>query len=155
MGKKQVKLYLGRSIKDKIRKTQARLATARLGKKWVCDPALKQLWSPKQRAAAQLEQLGIAYDSNKTLNHSNATQYSELVAYYEQVSKQQAPRQPKHQSQSEILYLTNIFQKYGTNWKRAVRDRKLNYLQWTETQLAKKYNQWLQERNKPTEHKEK
>lgn len=32
---------------------------------------------------------------------------------------------------SEILYLTNIFQKYGTNWKRAVRDRKLNYLQWT------------------------
>jgi hypothetical protein len=43
--------------------------------------------------------------------------------------------------------MSNIVKKYGTDFQRAFRDRKLNYLQWTETQLAKKYAKWLQENN--------
>lgn len=64
--------------------------------------ALKQLWVPKQRAAAQLERLGLAYDANKCLSRDtpNNTE-SQLIQYYEQqVSNlQQVPRQPKHLSQ--------------------------------------------------------
>jgi hypothetical protein len=127
-------VYLGRSVRAKARKKQARVATGRLSKKEICDPALKQLWVPKQRAAAQLERLGLAYDANKCLSRDtpNNTE-SQLIQYYEQqVSNlQQVPRQPKHLSQSEKLYMSNIVKKYGTDFQRAFRDRKLNYLQWT------------------------
>ncbi|GJQ10607.1 hypothetical protein GpartN1_g2398.t1 [Galdieria partita] len=144
---KKGKLYLGRSAKATIRKRQARLGTSRITKKLVRDSALKPLWSPKQRAAAQLEQLGIAYDSNKCLTREtpNNNSNSKLVEYYEQLSKQKIRRDPKHLTRSEKLYLSNIFHKYGTNFERAFRDTKLNYLQWTETQLAKYYTIWLNE----------
>ncbi|GJD11463.1 hypothetical protein Gasu2_56010 [Galdieria sulphuraria] len=148
MGKKG-KLYLGRSAKAKIRKVQARVGSGRISNKVVCDSALKQLWLPKQRAAAQLERLGVAYDSNKCLSRKtwNNNTHSELIEYYEQLSKQEAPKKPKQLTRSEKLYLSNIFQKYGNNFKRAFRDTKLNYLQWTETQLAKNYKKWLDENN--------
>ncbi|KAL1960593.1 hypothetical protein VTO42DRAFT_7172 [Malbranchea cinnamomea] len=51
-------------------------------------------------------------------------------------------RKPRHQSQREIEWLERLVQKYGDDTRAMARDRKLNPMQQTEADIARRLRKW-------------
>jgi nucleolar protein 16 len=69
-------------------------------------------------------------------------QINPVIQQLEEAARNGARKAPRTQSQREAEWLENLVAKYGEDYGRMARDRKLNPMQQTESDIKKRVKKW-------------
>ena len=67
---------------------------------------------------------------------------TEIVRQLEEQALLEAPKKPRQQSKREEEWIANLVATYGEDYRRMVRDRKLNPMQQSEGDLRRRIRRW-------------
>lgn len=143
-----------RKVIKKNRASNKSIKTGRRRKSKTAKPKEEPLWDTSLDAKGNFKNLNLTYDLNKIDKLSNkkikqqqfdgeGTLEVEEEYDLDQIQKLNEgtfeESKPKI-TQDEGFYVKNLYKKYGENFDKMVMDHKVNKMQWTETQIRKKFN---------------
>ncbi|EEY14103.1 Nop16-like protein [Verticillium alfalfae VaMs.102] len=67
-----------------------------------------------------------------------------VIRMLEEEASREVEKKPRHQSEQEVEWIERLVAKHGDNTAAMARDRKLNQMQQTERDIARRVNKWKQ-----------